>query len=66
MSFNEWNSVEHYIIHQLTGINLNSLSEKTPTYLYQHQPRVHLLFQQVNHTNRLYDIPRLTSSSIHM
>ena len=24
MAFNEVNSVEHYIIHQLTGVNLNS------------------------------------------
>lgn len=24
MSFNELNSVEHYIIHQLSGVNLNS------------------------------------------
>lgn len=34
MGFNELNSVEHYIIHQLSGINLNSnsLAEKTPIY----------------------------------
>lgn len=24
MGFNELNSVEHYIIHQLSGVNLNS------------------------------------------
>jgi len=34
MSFNELNSVEHYIINQLSGVNLNSnsLAEKTPIY----------------------------------
>ena len=26
MSFTEFNSVEHYIIHQLSGINLNHLN----------------------------------------
>ena len=25
MAFNEQNSVEHFIIHQLTGVNLNSI-----------------------------------------
>ncbi|WP_194973655.1 type I restriction endonuclease subunit R [Aquiflexum lacus] len=34
MSFNELNSVEHYIIHQLSGLNLNSgiISEPLTTY----------------------------------
>ena len=34
MSFNELNSVEHYIIHQLSGVNLNSntVQEPTPSY----------------------------------
>jgi type I restriction enzyme R subunit len=34
MSFNELNSVEHYIIHQLSGLNLNSgiFSEPAPAY----------------------------------
>jgi len=34
MSFNELNSVEHYIIHQLCGVNLNAneLSDRTETY----------------------------------
>jgi len=30
MSFNELNSVEHYIIHQLSGENLNSNSVTEP------------------------------------
>jgi len=32
MSFNELNSVEHYIVQQLSGVNLNlkSLARKTP------------------------------------
>lgn len=25
MSFNEQNTVEHFIIHQLTGVNLNAI-----------------------------------------
>jgi len=34
MGFNELNSVEHYIIHQLSGVNLNAdhLAEKKPGY----------------------------------
>lgn len=34
MSFNELNSVEHYIIHQLSCVNLNanSLAEKKSSY----------------------------------
>ena len=34
MGFNELNSVEHYIIHQLTGVNLNSneVAESQATY----------------------------------
>ncbi|MCX6250632.1 MAG: HsdR family type I site-specific deoxyribonuclease [Bacteroidetes bacterium] len=37
MSFNEQNSVEHFIIHQLTGVNLNAIQgnlvkEKTVSY----------------------------------
>lgn len=33
MSFNEHNSVEHYIIHQLSGTNLNSqtVGEEAPS-----------------------------------
>jgi type I restriction enzyme R subunit len=30
MTFNELNSVEHYIIHQLSGVNLNSLDLEEP------------------------------------
>lgn len=30
MSFNELNSVEHYIIHQLSGVNLNDHAEEEP------------------------------------
>ncbi|MFT7035371.1 MAG: type I restriction enzyme R subunit, partial [Cyclobacteriaceae bacterium] len=30
MSFNELNSVEHYIIHQLSGVNLNSKTVQEP------------------------------------
>lgn len=39
MSFNELNSVEHYIIHQLSGVNLNSdsVQEPTPSYGVQWQ-----------------------------
>jgi type I restriction enzyme R subunit len=39
MSFNEINSVEHYIIHQLSGVNLNSkeVQEPTPSYGVQWQ-----------------------------
>jgi type I restriction enzyme R subunit len=34
MSFNELNSVEHFIIHQLTGLDLNAMkvSEDKATY----------------------------------
>ena len=34
MAFNELNSVEHYIIHQLSGVNLNAteFEERKPTY----------------------------------
>ncbi|CAA6812664.1 MAG: Type I restriction-modification system, restriction subunit R (EC [uncultured Aureispira sp.] len=34
MSFNELNSVEHYIVHQLSGVNLNKeiLQEERPSY----------------------------------
>ena len=34
MSFTELNSVEHYIIHQLTGVNLNKsiVSESQCSY----------------------------------
>lgn len=34
MSFNELNSVEHYIIHQLTGVNLNSSEVQEPRAAY--------------------------------
>jgi type I restriction enzyme R subunit len=30
MAFNELNSVEHYIIHQLSGVNLNDQSALEP------------------------------------
>ena len=30
MGFNELNSVEHYIIHQLSGVNLNSEETNEP------------------------------------
>lgn len=34
MSFNELNSIEHYIVHQLSGVNLNkeSLQDERPAY----------------------------------
>lgn len=34
MSFNELNSVEHYIIHQLSGVNLNSKEVHEPQVTY--------------------------------
>ena len=34
MVFNELNSVEHYIIHQLSGVNLNSKEVKEPQASY--------------------------------
>lgn len=34
MGFNELNSVEHYIIHQLSGVNLNSKAAKEPEVGY--------------------------------
>ena len=34
MAFNELNSVEHYIIHQLSGINLNTNEAQEPTTDY--------------------------------
>ena len=34
MSFNELNSVEHYIIHQLTNVNLNSPNIQEPKEVY--------------------------------
>ena len=34
MSFNELNSVEHYIIHHLSGVNLNVTGAKDPKQLY--------------------------------
>ncbi|CAK8723321.1 Type I restriction enzyme endonuclease subunit [Candidatus Electrothrix aarhusensis] len=34
MPFNERNSVEHYIIHQLTGVNLNSTEAAEPKQIY--------------------------------
>jgi len=34
MAFNELNSVEHYIIHQLTGVNLNDPTMKDPPVPY--------------------------------
>jgi len=34
MSFNELNSVEHYIIHQLSGVNLNTNEVQEPTAEY--------------------------------
>ena len=34
MSFNELNSVEHYIIHQLSGVNLNSDKAEEPKVSY--------------------------------
>jgi type I restriction enzyme R subunit len=39
MSFNELNSVEHYIIHQLSGTNLNAsgVAEGKTTYGAQWQ-----------------------------
>lgn len=37
MSFNELNSVEHYIIHQLTGLNLNTQEVSEPTESYGSQ-----------------------------
>jgi type I restriction enzyme R subunit len=39
MSFNELNSVEHYIVHQLSGVNLNhsNWAEEKATYGFQWQ-----------------------------
>ena len=37
MGFNELNSVEHYIIHQLTGVNLNSTEVNEPQSAYGNQ-----------------------------
>jgi type I restriction enzyme, R subunit len=37
MAFNELNSVEHYIIHQLTGVNLNSSVVQEPKTGYSAQ-----------------------------
>lgn len=37
MSFNELNSVEHYIIHQLSGINLNDANAREPKTSYSSQ-----------------------------
>lgn len=37
MSFNELNSVEHYIIHQLSGVNLNSNDVHDPSETYSVQ-----------------------------
>ena len=34
MGFNELNSVEHYIIHQLSGVNLNSKEAHEPQVGY--------------------------------
>ncbi len=34
MAFNELNSVEHYIIHQLSGVNLNSNNVQEPKHNY--------------------------------
>lgn len=34
MGFNELNSVEHYIIHQLSGVNLNSNEVQEPKVGY--------------------------------
>lgn len=37
MGFNELNSVEHYIIHQLSGLNLNNLALQDPKAAYGSQ-----------------------------
>ena len=37
MAFNESNSVEHYILHQLTGVNLNVSGAKEPVVRYSTQ-----------------------------
>lgn len=34
MGFNELNSIEHYIIHQLSGVNLNEDGAKDPEQGY--------------------------------
>ena len=34
MGFNELNSVEHYIIHELSGVNLNSTEANEPDAAY--------------------------------
>lgn len=49
MSFNELNSVEHYIIHQLSGVNLNSkgVAEGKSTYGAQWQ---YVSTTQINRT----------------
>jgi type I restriction enzyme R subunit len=48
MGFNELNSVEHYIIHQLSGSNLNSTALQEPKEAYITQ-RYH---QSVTNINR--------------
>ena len=49
MSFNELNSVEHYIIHQLSGVNLNAsgVAEGKTSYGAQWQ---YVSPQQLNRT----------------
>ena len=37
MAFNESNSVEHYILHQLTGVNLNASGTREPVVRYSAQ-----------------------------
>ena len=37
MGFNELNSVEHYIIHQLSGLNLNTKEVQEPASGYGEQ-----------------------------
>ena len=43
MGFNELNSVEHYIIHQLSGLNLNTKEVQEPASGYGAHGSLNLL-----------------------
>ena len=42
MGFNELNSVEHYIIHQLSGLNLNTKEVQELASGYEHNGPLNL------------------------
>ena len=56
MGFTELNSVEHYIIHQMTGINLNSSQEskqvKEPHSQYVFNAEMQWQFQSPEQLDR--------------